>query len=252
MTPRILIVEDERHIGIGLKYNCEAEGYEATLVGDGPAALALIREDHSRFDLIILDLMLPGMSGYAVLESIRQAAIQTPVLILSARTLSEDRTRGFDLGADQYLMKPFELKELLSRVRNLLARRSVLPTPQAEEDQYAFESHHLNFTRHEALIHGEPRNLTPLEFELLRCLIRSEGKVLTRAQLLDRVWGVDSLSTTRTVDNFILRLRKYFEVDPARPRHFLSVRGVGYRFVKAPEPQPESEPTEEADETSGP
>lgn len=248
MKPRILIVEDERHIGIGLKYNCEAEGYDATLVGDGPAALTLLRDASPPFDLVILDLMLPGMSGYAVLETVRQTNTQIPVLILSARTLSEDRTRGFDLGADQYLMKPFELKELLSRVRNLLARRAVIQPQQTADDVFEFQNHRINFSRHEALIHGEPKSLTPLEFDLLKCFIRNEGKVLTRAQLLDRVWGLDSLSTTRTVDNFILRLRKYFELDHARPRHFLSVRGVGYRFVKDPAPQPEDIPEEETRE----
>lgn len=236
MKPHILIVEDERHIGIGLKFNCEAEGYTATLVGDGPTALRLLREASTPFDLIILDLMLPGMSGYAVLETARKADIQTPVLILSARTLAEDRTRGFDLGADQYLMKPFELPELLSRVRNLLQRHGHLRKTDGQDDVYQFAGHTINFTRHEVNSNGDSKALTPLEFELLRYLVRNEGVVVTRSQLLDKVWGLDSAPTTRTVDNFILRLRRYFEQDPARPRHFLSIRGVGYRFVKEPVP----------------
>ncbi len=245
MKPHILIVEDERHIGIGLKYNCEAEGYTATLVEDGPTALRLLHEDPSRIDLIILDLMLPGMSGYKVLETLRKADMQMPVMILSART--EDRTRGFDLGADQYLMKPFELPELLSRVRNLLHRRGQLRKPEAQDDYYQFQGHTINFTRHEvSLANGDHKTLTPLEFDLLKYLVRNEGIVVTRNQLLDRVWGLDASPTTRTVDNFILRLRRYFEVDPARPRHFLSIRGVGYRFVKEPAPL-----TEVSDESSG-
>lgn len=236
MKPHILIVEDERHIGIGLKYNCEAEGYSATLVGDGPTALRMLRDEPAKPDLIILDLMLPGMSGYAVLKSLREADHQMPVLILSARTLAEDRTRGFDLGADQYLMKPFELNELLSRVRNLLQRRGQLKKTEPQDDVYQFQGHTINFTRHEINSNGESKNLTALEFDLLKFFVHNEGAVVTRTQILDKVWGVDSAPTTRTVDNFVLRLRRYFEQDPGRPRHFLSVRGVGYRFVKEPAP----------------
>jgi two-component system OmpR family response regulator len=246
MKPHILIVEDERNIGIGLKYNCEAEGYSATLVGDGPTALRLLQEDSTKPDLIILDLMLPGMSGYAVLETLRKADHQMPVLILSARTLAEDRTRGFDLGADQYLMKPFELPELLSRVRNLLQRRGQIRKPENQDDIYQFQGHTINFTRHEVVSNGESKTLTPLEFELLRYFVHNEGIVVTRNQLLDRVWGLESSPTTRTVDNFILRLRRYFEQDPARPRHFLSIRGVGYKFVKEPAPM-----TDVAEESAG-
>ncbi|MES2794210.1 MAG: response regulator transcription factor [Planctomycetota bacterium] len=237
--PHILIVEDERHIGIGLKFNCEAEGYTATLVGDGLNALRLVHATPTQFDLIILDLMLPEMSGYKVLEEIRKEGLQVPVMILSARTLSEDRTRGFDLGADQYLMKPFELPELLSRIRNLLQRRGHVPKAEPQDDIYQFQGHVINFTRHEVTVHGDAKSLTPLEFELLKYFFRNEGAVVTRAQLLDKVWGLDSSPTTRTVDNFILRLRRYFEQDATRPQHFLSIRGVGYRFVKEPTSNPE-------------
>jgi two-component system OmpR family response regulator len=249
MKKKILIVEDERHIGVGIKFNCEAEGYAATLVGDGPAALRAFEAEPHAFDLVILDLMLPDMSGYAVLERLRRAGVEVPVLILSARTLSEDRTRGFDLGADQYMMKPFDLNELLSRVRNLLNRKPV-PIREREpaEDIYQFNEAVVNFTRHEVTVRGEPRTLTQLEFELLKCFFNNEGAVLTRGQLLDRVWGLDSSPSTRTVDNFIVRLRKYFEPDPARPRHFLSVRGVGYRFVKEAAPAPEIATEEETSE----
>jgi len=246
MKKKILIVEDERHIGIAVKYNCEAEGYEAILVGDGPSALKLVEENPQGFDLVILDLMLPEMSGYAVLERIRKADIQVPVLILSARTLAEDRTRGFDLGADQYMMKPFELAELMSRIRNLLSRRGRIHAPDSVDDIYEFNGARINFTRHEVTVRGEPRTLTPLEFELLRCFFANEGAVLTRAQLLDNVWGLEASPSTRTVDNFIVRLRRYFETDPAHPRHFLSVRGVGYRFVREPARSAETESDEEA------
>ena len=236
---RILIVEDERHIGIGVKFNCEAEGYAAELVEDGPSAIQKLDEDGDAYDLVILDLMLPGMSGYAVLEMLRNSGIQTPVLILSARTLSEDKVRGFDLGADQYLTKPFELPELLSRVRSLIGRYSkirgeVAKVERAGDDAYAFEDCRVNFTRHEVTVRGEPKSLTALELKLLKHFIEREGVVLTRSELLDKVWGLDASPTTRTVDNFLVRLRQHFEIDPARPRHFLSVRGAGYKFVAQP------------------
>jgi two-component system alkaline phosphatase synthesis response regulator PhoP len=236
---RILIVEDERHIGIGVKYNCEAEGYAAELVEDGPSAIQKLAEDEDGYDLVILDLMLPGMSGYAVLEKLRNSGVQTPVLILSARTLSEDKVRGFDLGADQYLTKPFELPELLSRVRSLMARYSRIrgeasKTATAGDDTYAFEDCSINFTRHEVTVRGEQKSLTALELKLLKYFIEREGVVLTRNELLDKVWGFDASPTTRTVDNFLVRLRQHFEIDPARPRHFLSVRGAGYKFVAQP------------------
>ncbi|MSR59359.1 MAG: response regulator transcription factor [Planctomycetaceae bacterium] len=240
MKSRILIVEDERHIGVLIKFNCEAEGYEATLVEDGPSALELFEHQPEPFDLVILDLMLPQMSGYAVLEKLRSNAIYVPVLILTARTLSEDRIRGFDVGADQYMTKPFELPELLARVRSLIARHAQVkgsgrPTlARTLDEAYAFGDATVNFARHEVSVRGEPRSLTSLEIKLLKYLVDNEGVVLTRNQLLDNVWGVDSSPTTRTVDNFIARLRQHFETDPANPRHFLSVRGVGYRFVEKP------------------
>jgi two-component system, OmpR family, alkaline phosphatase synthesis response regulator PhoP len=238
MKPSILIVEDEQHIGRLVKFNCEAEGYQATLVGDGPSALKLLVGDAGGrpFDLLILDLMLPEMSGYAVLEKIREKHVQCPVLILSARTLSEDKVRGFECGADQYMTKPFELPELLARVKGLLARHAAvrgLPAPLTGET-YAFGDSRVDFARHEVTCRGEPKQLTSLEMKLLRCFIEHEGRVLSRMELLDRVWGMDANPTTRTVDNFLMRLRQYFENDPAKPRHFLSVRGTGYKFVAQP------------------
>lgn len=241
MKPRILIVEDERHIGLPLKFNCDAEGYETTLVENGASAIRLFEQNRQAFDLIILDLMLPQMSGYAALEKLRTLGVHVPVLILSARTLSEDRVRGFDLGADQYMTKPFELSELLSRVRGLLQRYSQIrgttpPSVGGSSSVFEFNGAHVDFNRHLVSVRGEARTLTSLEMKLLRFFSEHEGIVLTRNQLLDNVWGLDSNSTLRTVDNFIGRLRQHFEVDPSRPQHFLSVRGVGYRFVAQPSP----------------
>lgn len=239
MEQRILIVEDESHIGFGIKFNCEQEGFQATWVTDGPAALRLLEEDANKFDLIILDLMLPAMSGYTLLEKLREKGGLIPVLILSARTLPEDRIRGFDAGADQYMTKPFELKELISRVRGLLNRhariRGTQPASSTAEEVYEFDGATINFTRHEVHVRGEPKSLTSLEIKLLKYFVENEGVVLPRNELLNRVWGLDSSPTTRTVDNFIVRLRQHFEVDPANPRHFVSVRGVGYRFIAQPE-----------------
>ena len=234
---KILIVEDERHIAVGLKFNCEAEGYQATIVPDGPSALRLLLQPEPPVDLVILDLMLPEMSGYTVLEKLRDSQVHIPVLILTARTLSEDKIRGFDAGADQYMTKPFELPELLSRVRNLLSRhvtaKPVSP-PGSHEDVFEFNGAVINFTRHEVQVRGESQSLTSLEFKLLKFFVENEGAVLTRTELLDNVWGLDSFPATRTVDNFLVRMRQHFELDPTSPRHFLSVRGVGYRFLAHP------------------
>jgi two-component system OmpR family response regulator len=251
MKNHILIVEDERHIGVPLKFNCEAEGYETTLVEDGPSAIAAIENLPKAFDLVILDLMLPQMSGYAVLEKLRAAKVYVPVLILTARTLSEDRIRAYDAGADQYLTKPFELPELLSRVRALLTRhaqvRGTAPVVVPAAEVFEFNGAAVNFTTHEVTIRGEAHSLTSLELKLLTYFVEHEGAVLTRNQLLDNVWGTDSSPTTRTVDNFIGRLRQHFESDPADPRHFLSVRGAGYRFVAVPAGSDENETPRDGD-----
>lgn len=234
----ILVVEDEQHLAFGIKYNLEAEGFEVTTAGDGPTALKLIEEDPQGVDLVILDLMLPGMSGYAVCESLREKGNDVPVLILSARTLVEDRVRGYDVGADQYLQKPFELEELLSMTRNLLARR-MKSVPRNGEPTvgpvYSFGRATVNFDTFDVTVAGERVRLTHTEMKLLRYFVEKEGLVVTRAELLEHVWGMSHMPTTRTVDNFIVNLRKYFEEDPAKPKHFLSVRGTGYRFVASGE-----------------
>ncbi len=237
----ILIVEDEQHLAIGIKYNLEAEGYRVSLAGDGPAALHLIENEPAGIDLMVLDLMLPGMSGYAVCEKLRENGNDLPVLMLSARTLTEDRIRGMDVGADQYLEKPFDLDELLAMVRNLLARRSrgtARMAPRKLADEFEFGRAKINFDTFKVTVDGKNLRVTSMEMKLLRYFIENEGSVITRSQLLDNVWELSGSPTTRTVDNFIVRLRRYFEVDPAHPRHFLSVRGAGYRFVSQAEDEP--------------
>ena len=251
--PHILVVEDEEHLAIGIKYNLEAEGFTVTTAGNGQAALAAVAAPDAPVDLVVLDLMLPGMSGYAVCEAIREQGSDMPVVMLTARTLVEDRIRGFDAGTDVYLQKPFDLDELLSIVRNLLARRTrhgrtrptAIDRPGAAEralpvdDEaalaagvYRFGNAEVNFDTWEARSGEKPVRLTNLEMKLLRYLVEHEGTVSSRSDLLKRVWGMARAPATRTVDTFMLNLRKYFEVDPARPVHFLSVRGMGYRFVK--------------------
>jgi len=240
----ILIVEDEAHLAIGIKYNLEAEGYLVTAVGDGPAALGFLQEQAATVDLIVLDLMLPGMSGYDVCESLRQQGSDVPILMLSARTLTEDRIRGFNVGTDVYLQKPFDLEELLSVVRNLLSRRRQPPASATGVEQgepsatanglpfrFAGGRAEVNFDTYQVVVDGQPVRLTAMEMKLLRYFVDHEGSVVTRAELLENVWGLSHSPTTRTVDNFIVNLRKYFEKDATQPQHFLSVRGAGYRFV---------------------
>ena len=236
----ILVVEDERHLAVGIKINLEAEGYRVTTVGDGPAALRLIEENESEVDLVILDIMLPGMSGYTVCETLRDRGSDLPVLILSARTLSEDRTRGFDVGANQYLSKPFDLDELLSRVRNLLThhtRRHQVPHVEATAsglNAFEFGTAKLNFPQFEAIVDGKPVPLTKREWELLEYFVENEGRLIPRQEILERVWRMPGHIQTRAPDQFILRLRKTFEADPTNPRHFLTIRDMGYRFVAHP------------------
>lgn len=246
----LLVVEDEQHLAFIIKYNLEAEGYEVTVVGDGPAGLAKIEEDPIAIDLVILDLMLPGMSGYAVCQSLRDEGYELPILMISARTLAEDRIRGYQVGTDGYLQKPFELDELLAMVKNLLARRSRRAPSNGDRlahKTYEFGRARVDFDTFECSVAGEPVRLTHTEMKLLRYFVEREGSVVSRAELLDEVWGMAKAPSTRTVDNFIVKLRKTFEIDPANPRHFLSVRGTGYRFVAQPdEPDAPSSTTVES------
>ncbi|MFT5522540.1 MAG: two-component system alkaline phosphatase synthesis response regulator PhoP [Pirellulaceae bacterium] len=233
---RILIVEDEEHLAVGIKFNLEAEGYRVTTVGDGPSALRHVNDGADQVDLIILDLMLPGMSGYDVCESLRDAGNVMPILLLSARTLVEDRTRGFDVGANQYLTKPFELDELLSRVKNLLVMGPVQTGPRTvqQRQNYQFAQFTINFERFEFEVEDRTVRLTPLELKLIQYFIDNEGRVIPRQELLEKVWELPGHLHTRAPDQFIRRLRKLFEVDAADPKHFLTIRDAGYQFVAGP------------------
>ncbi|MEM7314004.1 MAG: response regulator transcription factor [Planctomycetota bacterium] len=235
---KILIVEDEEHLAVGIKFNLEAEGYTVTAKGDGPTAMEFLEANRDSIDLVILDLMLPGMSGYEVCESMRMNDHLMPVLILSARTEPEDRSRGFDAGADQYLTKPFELDELLSRVKNLLARRERTLQQAADEpklDNFEFAGHLVNFETHEATVGGDQLKLTQLELKLLKYFIQNEGRVIPRGELLVEVWDMPASLNTRAPDQIIRRLRKTFESDAANPRHFITIRDAGYRFLAEPD-----------------
>ncbi|MGI9515584.1 MAG: response regulator transcription factor [Pirellulaceae bacterium] len=238
----ILIVEDEHHLSVGIQFNLEAEYYRVTVVDDGRKALQLFGNGEADFDLIILDLMLPGMSGYALCEQLRQDGVTIPILILSARTLAEDKARGFDVGANQYLVKPFELDELLSRVKNLLTignsqfvRAETSPEETPKADKYEFGECRIDFQTYEVEVRGEAARLTALQMKLLKYFIANEGRVIPRQELLENVWEMPGNMQTRAPDQFISLLRKTFEKDPASPRHFLTIRDAGYRFVAMPQ-----------------
>jgi DNA-binding response OmpR family regulator len=234
---RILIVEDEEALASGLKFNFEQEGFDVLLAGDGPTALKLFQSAVPAVDLVILDLMLPGMSGYEICKAIRVVDKLVPVLVLSARTLSEDKMHAFDCGTDQYMTKPFALPELLNRVRNLLERHKTLLQATNVGDEpslppnFDFGHFRLDPQTFEVVVGDRRQSLTTQEMQLLRYFINHEGEVLSRHQILDAVWDQNADVTTRTIDNFVLRLRKLIEPDPAHPRYILSVRGTGYRFV---------------------
>lgn len=233
----ILLVEDEEHLAVGIKFNLEAEGYQVTIRGDGASALELLDSEDHGINLAILDIMLPGMSGYTVCETIRSKGSNLGVLLLSARTLPEDRARGFDVGANQYLTKPFDLDELLSRVRNLLmlsgqsSNDKAPPSPPKTEQRFTFADAEVNFDTHEVTVGQSVIRMTKLELDLLRYFLTNEGRVIPREELLEEVWNVAPHVSTRAPDQFILRLRKAFEPDPSKPRHFLTIRDAGYRFV---------------------
>lgn len=231
----ILLVEDEEHLATGIRFNLEGEGYRVTVADDGVKAVEAFEAQPDDIDLVVLDLMLPHMSGYDVCERIRETS-RIPVLILSARTLTEDRTRGFDVGANQYLTKPFDLDELLSRVKNLLLLHGDSPAAaNHNSDHFSFGNAQVDYRTREVTVDGEPVRLTEMEFKLLRYFQEHEGRVVPRAELLEEVWDVPGNVNTRAVDQFILRLRKIFERDPAKPQHFLTLRDAGYRFIAKPE-----------------
>jgi two-component system OmpR family response regulator len=232
-----LIVEDEEALALGLKFNFEQEGYEVLLASDGPSALSMFQSAEPPIDAFILDLMLPGMSGYEVCTAIRQLDKLVPILVLSSRTLSEDKMHAFDCGTDQYMTKPFALPELINRVKNLLQRHQTLlqsdraSAEPSTADIRKFGNAAINLTTYEVTVGDRTHNLTTLEMQLLKYFLDHEGKVLSRFEILENVWDPQAEVTTRTIDNFVSRLRKILEPDPARPKYILSVRGTGYRFV---------------------
>ena len=227
----ILVVEDEEHLAIGIKFNLEAEGYLVTTLNEGTGVLQVIQDSETTVDLVILDIMLPGMSGYTICRMVREAGYDTPILLLSARTLPEDRARGFDVGANQYLTKPFDLDELLSRTKNLLKLPYRSPPPPISLQQAQFGQTEVNFETYEATVDGLQVRLTKQEIKLLKYFVENEGRVIPRSELLEKIWGLPGHINTRAPDQFIRRLRKTFEPDPAQPKYFLTIRDAGYRFV---------------------
>jgi two-component system, OmpR family, alkaline phosphatase synthesis response regulator PhoP len=247
---RVLIVEDEAHLAKGLQFNLEAEGHSVTVVGDGESALDLLlgRSQQNKptdFDAVVLDVMLPGKDGFAVAAELRAAQQFVPVLMLTARGRPEDVLKGFASGADDYLPKPFELPILLARLQGLLRRREWMrqipagnatpATRAAEYEAFSFHGRTIDFGKLELRVNGNTIQLTLMEAELLRHLIRNHGRVVSRKSILEEVWGLREDTDTRAIDNFIVRLRRYIEDNPAAPRHLLTVRGVGYRFIPEPE-----------------
>ncbi len=224
----ILLVEDELNIARGLMFNLEEEGYRVTHVEDGQSALDRLASNS--WALVILDLSLPGMDGLEVVRAIREADQRLPVLILTARTGEADRLKGLSMGADDYMTKPFSLDEFLLRVQGMLRRSRWYRPEPVEGEIYRFGSNHIDLEEGKAWTAEGEMKLTDLEVRMLRIFFEQEGKVLSRPELLQRVWGVSPETETRTLDNFIVRLRRYFEPDPSHPIHFLTVRGRGYRF----------------------
>jgi two-component system alkaline phosphatase synthesis response regulator PhoP len=226
----ILIVEDEENLQEALKLNLELEGYEVGGCLNGATALERIHQEH--FDLIILDVMLPDLDGIQVCEAIRLQQYDTPILMLSAKGSSADRVLGLKKGADDYLAKPFNLEELLLRVEKLIRKNEQSQIKSNETDVLSFGKNRIDFPALTSVNHaGESIALTKKEAMLLKLLLDNRNEVITRERILQTVWGYNVYPTTRTIDNFILNFRKYYEIDPRQPRHFLSVRGMGYKFV---------------------
>jgi DNA-binding response OmpR family regulator len=258
---RVLVVEDEAHLADGLRFNLQAEGHAVEVAADGETALARLVEKRERFDVVVLDVMLPGKSGFDVAALLREKKNYVPILMLTARGRAEDVLQGFASGADDYLPKPFELAILIARLESLL-RRSVWmkdrdragdgdgndggddfgkarQAPEGERgtggDSFSFGGKTMDFGELELRTMGNTIHLTVMEAELLRYLVKSEGRVVSRKAILEDVWGLHEDTDTRAIDNFVVRLRRYMEEDPSQPKHLQTVRGVGYRFVAEPE-----------------
>jgi DNA-binding response OmpR family regulator len=248
---RVLIVEDEAHLAKGLRFNLEAEGHSVHVVSDGESALELLAGDQhdsksEEFDAVVLDVMLPAKDGFAVACELRAAKNFVPVLMLTARGRPEDVLKGFASGADDYLPKPFELPILLARLQGLLRRREWMrssepahrrvnqQTESGEYDVFSFNGRTIDFGKLELQVNGNTIHLTLMEAELLRYLVRNGDRAVSRKAILEQVWGLHEDTDTRAIDNFVVRLRRYIEDDPARPQHLITVRGVGYRFLANP------------------
>lgn len=238
---RILIVEDEAHLAQGLRFNLEAEGHSVEVTDNGERALELMVAQREAFDVIVLDVMLPGKDGFAVAHELRTAQNYTPLLMLTARSRPEDVLKGFESGADDYLPKPFNLAILIARIGSLLRRKQWVTTvadsaatPDSEPDVYRFGGNVVDFQRLE--LHSGDRvfQLTLMETELLRFLIQNAGHPVSRKSILENVWNLREDTDTRAIDNFIVRLRRYIESDSSKPRYLLTVRGLGYEFVANP------------------
>jgi DNA-binding response OmpR family regulator len=249
---RVLVVEDEAHLAEGLRFNLEAEGHSVEVAGDGEAAIGRLlgKGDKEKIDAVVLDVMLPGMDGFAVATALRKAKNYVPVLMLTARGRPEDVLAGFAAGTDDYLPKPFELPIFLARLQGLLRRNAWLTgTDRAasearaagkagahegranDEEVFSFDGRTIDFGALELRTKDNTIQLTLMEAKLLRHLIRSNGRTVSRKSILEDVWGLREDTDTRAIDNFIVRLRRYIEEDPSEPRHLLTVRGVGYKFV---------------------
>ncbi len=239
---RILVVEDEQHLADGLRFNLEAESYDAEVVDTGEAALDRLFGDGDPVDLVVLDVMLPGLSGFDVVRRLRDSGRYIPVLLLTARGHAADVVRGFEAGADDYLPKPFDLSVLIARITALLRRQAwgrrgeALPegTAPATPDRFEFAGRLVDFAALEIRRDERVAPLTLMEANLLRFLVQREGQIVSRKDILEQVWGVREDTDTRAIDNFIVRLRRLVEDNPTQPRHLLTVRSVGYRFVAAP------------------
>ena len=247
---RVLVVEDEAHLAQGLRYNLEAEGHAVEVAADGESALTRLIDKREPFDALVLDVMLPGKSGFNVAAELRESKNYVPILMLTARGRAEDVLQGFASGADDYLPKPFELPILIARLEGLLRRTSWMKEvaqrdhsvnegePESEAqgrpDIFSFSGKTIDFGELELRTFGNTIHLTLMEAEFLRHLIRNNEKVVSRKSILEEVWGLHEDTDTRAIDNFVVRLRRYIEEDPSQPKHLQTVRGVGYRFVAEP------------------
>ena len=232
MSSRILVVEDEAHLADGIRFNLEAEGYDVDVVGDGTAALQQITSGAERYDLVILDLMLPGLDSFEITTGARQQGNLTPILMLTARNLTEDVVHGLTVGADDYLSKPFDLGVLLARVRSLLRRRDwarASDTAAVSKVQIGIAT--VDFEKFEIATRGETEGLTLLEAAFLRLLHQNAGRVVGRGEILEKVWNLAPDTETRAVDNFVVRLRRYIEPNPSEPTHLVTVRGAGWKLL---------------------